>query len=321
MEGCEIYDDSHTTNVLLNNERIPACSSQVLDSLWVPNSSPSFHGSASMVNFEDTNNTDRPFLVDTKVENCNDEFDGSSIRPEKKRRLSPNQVQFLEKSFEVENKLEPDRKIQLAKEIGLQPRQVAIWFQNRRARYKTKVLEKEYDSLKTSYDKLKADYDIFMQRMRVHLLTKKLHLQESAKPKPEPSDPISPLDHNFQPKNPIFFSQDNASSVVPDRAAYKHDDAASSARSGVFDSDSPPQQHYLEPANSCHVFEADITSDFSQDEDDSLKGSFCISQNLKMNVMMMICSQIHVIWGFLFKIRALGFGNIEFHLFSCHVMP
>ncbi|KAK6133694.1 hypothetical protein DH2020_032604 [Rehmannia glutinosa] len=274
MEGCEVYDDSHITNVLLNNERIPACSSQVLDSLWVPNSSPSFHGSASMVNFEDTNNTDRPFLVDTKVENCNDEFDRSSIRPEKKRRLSPNQVQFLEKSFEIENKLEPDRKIQLAKEIGLQPRQVAIWFQNRRARYKTKVLEKEYDSLKASYDKLKADYDnLYAEneslKNEVHLLTKKLHLQESSKPKPEPSDPISPLDH-FQPKNP-FFSQDN---VVPDRVAYKHDDAASSARSDVFDSDSPQQQHYLEPANSCHVFEADITSDFSQDEDDSLKGSF-----------------------------------------------
>jgi len=79
--------------------------------------------------------------------------------PEKKRRLTPEQVQFLEKSFEKENKLEPERKVQLAKELGLQPRQVAIWFQNRRARYKTKQLEKEYDSLKASYDQLKADYD------------------------------------------------------------------------------------------------------------------------------------------------------------------
>lgn len=69
------------------------------------------------------------------------------------------QVKFLEKSFEVENKLEPERKIQLAKELNLQPRQVAIWFQNRRARYKTKQLEKDYDFLKSDYDKLKLDFD------------------------------------------------------------------------------------------------------------------------------------------------------------------
>lgn len=59
----------------------------------------------------------------------------------------------------MENKLEPERKVQLAKELRLQPRQVAIWFQNRRARYKIKQLEKEYDCWKSSYDKLKADYD------------------------------------------------------------------------------------------------------------------------------------------------------------------
>lgn len=117
-----------------------------------------------MVNFEDVrgeNTSEKPFFtqIDTKSKNCNDEFDVCFHQPEKKRRLSHDQVHFLEKSFEVENKLEPERKIQLAKELGLQPRQVAIWFQNRRARYKTKVLEKEYGSLKASYDKLKLDYD------------------------------------------------------------------------------------------------------------------------------------------------------------------
>lgn len=80
-------------------------------------------------------------------------------QPEKKRRLSVEQVKFLEKSFDEENKLEPERKIWLAKELGLQPRQVAIWFQNRRARWKTKQMEKDYDSLQTSYNDLKANYD------------------------------------------------------------------------------------------------------------------------------------------------------------------
>ncbi|GMY11406.1 homeobox-leucine zipper protein ATHB-6 [Fagus crenata] len=78
---------------------------------------------------------------------------------EKKRRLSVEQVKALEKNFEVENKLEPERKVKLAQELGLQPRQVAVWFQNRRARWKTKQLERDYGVLKASYDSLKVNCD------------------------------------------------------------------------------------------------------------------------------------------------------------------
>ncbi|XWS44975.1 hypothetical protein CRYUN_Cryun15aG0096000 [Craigia yunnanensis] len=78
---------------------------------------------------------------------------------EKKRRLRVDQVKALEKNFEVENKLEPERKVKLAQELGLQPRQVAVWFQNRRARWKTKQLERDYGLLKTSYETLKANHD------------------------------------------------------------------------------------------------------------------------------------------------------------------
>ncbi|XWS29569.1 hypothetical protein CRYUN_Cryun24cG0040100 [Craigia yunnanensis] len=78
---------------------------------------------------------------------------------EKKRRLRVDQVKALEKNFEVENKLEPDRKVKLAQELGLQPRQVAVWFQNRRARWKTKQLERDYGLLKSSYGTLKVNYD------------------------------------------------------------------------------------------------------------------------------------------------------------------
>ncbi|CAN4126747.1 unnamed protein product [Withania somnifera] len=78
---------------------------------------------------------------------------------EKKRRLSVEQVKALEKNFEVENKLEPERKVKLAQELGLQPRQVAVWFQNRRARWKTKQLERDYNVLKANFDSLKHSYE------------------------------------------------------------------------------------------------------------------------------------------------------------------
>ena len=116
-----------------------------------------------MVNFEDvggTNPTDRPFFpLLEKEEDGNEDYEGDFRQPGKKRRLRADQVQFLERSFEVENKLEPEKKAQLAKELGLQPRQVAIWFQNRWARFKTKRLEKDYDALKANYGRLKAEYE------------------------------------------------------------------------------------------------------------------------------------------------------------------
>ena len=103
-----------------------------------------------MVSFEDVHRTNRAsrsfFRTFDQEENGDEDLDEYFHQPEKKRRLTVDQVQFLEKSFEVENKLEPERKIQLAKDLGLQPRQVSIWFQNRRARWKTKQLEKDYDA-------------------------------------------------------------------------------------------------------------------------------------------------------------------------------
>ncbi|XP_011043718.1 PREDICTED: homeobox-leucine zipper protein ATHB-12-like [Populus euphratica] len=75
------------------------------------------------------------------------------------RRFSDEQVRSLESMFESETKLEPRKKMQLARELGLQPRQVAIWFQNRRARWKTKQMEQKYKTLKASYDNLASSYE------------------------------------------------------------------------------------------------------------------------------------------------------------------
>eukprot|EP00250_Pteridium_aquilinum_P014904 c22273_g1_i1 orf=341-1297(-) len=93
-------------------------------------------------------------IVNQKDDFANDDdlCDELSNPSEKKRRLNADQVEFLEKSFNMDLKLEPERKAFIAKKLGLLPRQVAIWFQNRRARWKNKQLEQDYEALKAKYD-------------------------------------------------------------------------------------------------------------------------------------------------------------------------
>ncbi|KAJ4951678.1 hypothetical protein NE237_028510 [Protea cynaroides] len=110
----------------------------------------------------------------------------SSQISEKKRRLSIDQVKALEKNFETENKLEPERKVKLAQELGLQPRQVAVWFQNRRARWKTKILERDYNLLKSNFESLKLNFDALQQdkeALLAEIRELKLKTQEEGKEK------------------------------------------------------------------------------------------------------------------------------------------
>ncbi|KAL7121646.1 hypothetical protein ACP275_02G193500 [Erythranthe tilingii] len=59
-------------------------------------------------------------------------------KKEKMRRFSDEQIQRLEEMFESDTKVEAKKKEEIAEELGLESRQVAIWFQNRRARCKSK---------------------------------------------------------------------------------------------------------------------------------------------------------------------------------------
>ncbi|URD78387.1 Homeobox-leucine zipper protein [Musa troglodytarum] len=61
-----------------------------------------------------------------------EEDDGDGCR--KKLRLSKDQSAILEESFKEHSTLNPKQKLALAKQLNLRPRQVEVWFQNRRAR-------------------------------------------------------------------------------------------------------------------------------------------------------------------------------------------
>ncbi|KAE8713049.1 Homeobox-leucine zipper protein ATHB-52 [Hibiscus syriacus] len=69
-----------------------------------------------------------------------------------KKRLNQEQVRLLERSFIANKKLEPELKLQLANQLGVLPRQVAIWYQNKRARWKTQSLELDYNTLQVKLD-------------------------------------------------------------------------------------------------------------------------------------------------------------------------
>ncbi|KAG9155780.1 hypothetical protein Leryth_004042 [Lithospermum erythrorhizon] len=80
-----------------------------------------------------------------------------------KKRFTNEQIKSLESIFKLETRLDPRKKVQVANDLGLHPRQVAIWFQNRRARWKSKHLETEYTELKSKFDCLRLQFQSLKQ--------------------------------------------------------------------------------------------------------------------------------------------------------------
>ncbi|KAK1369888.1 Homeobox-leucine zipper protein ATHB-7 [Heracleum sosnowskyi] len=107
-------------------------------------------------------------MADTECYNAFETL--SRKKSNNKRRFSDDQIKSLETMFESDTKLEPRKKLQVAKELGLHPRQVAIWFQNKRAQSKSKQLEKDYSELQAKYDNLATQFDILKKEKQYLVL-------------------------------------------------------------------------------------------------------------------------------------------------------
>ncbi|OMO95062.1 hypothetical protein CCACVL1_05603 [Corchorus capsularis] len=103
--------------------------------------------------------TEEAIIIAEELEATQNQRKKKNYKMKNKRRFSDEQIRLLESIFESETKLEPRKKLQLARELGLQPRQVAIWFQNRRARWKSKQIEQDYRTLRDNYDNLASKFE------------------------------------------------------------------------------------------------------------------------------------------------------------------
>ncbi|RDY09523.1 Homeobox-leucine zipper protein ATHB-17, partial [Mucuna pruriens] len=102
-----------------------------------------------------------PLEEDWMTSNMEDEDESSNgDPPRKKLRLTKEQSRLLEESFRQNHTLNPKQKESLAMQLKLRPRQVEVWFQNRRARdamqcrSKLKQTEMECEYLKRWFGSL-----------------------------------------------------------------------------------------------------------------------------------------------------------------------
>ncbi|XP_038994749.1 homeobox-leucine zipper protein HAT22-like isoform X2 [Hibiscus syriacus] len=148
----------------------------------------------------------------------------------KKLRLSKQQSALLEESFKQHSTLNPKQKQALACELNMKPRQVEVWFQNRRARTKLKQNEADCELLKKSCETLKDENRRLqkeIQELKALKLAQpfQLHMQAptlaicpscqtttgvaDANGNSEDPYPISSKPHHFYNNNPLLQHVDH----------------------------------------------------------------------------------------------------------------
>ncbi|TVU16097.1 hypothetical protein EJB05_39646 [Eragrostis curvula] len=97
-----------------------------------------------------------------------DDADAGNPRKRKKRyhRHTPHQIQQLEALFKESPHPDDKQRADLGRRLGLEPRQVKFWFQNRRTQMKTQLERHENALLKQENDKLRAENLSIREAMR-----------------------------------------------------------------------------------------------------------------------------------------------------------
>ncbi|KAL7193906.1 hypothetical protein ACSBR2_025528 [Camellia fascicularis] len=105
-----------------------------------------------------TTELDKCNIEKKKFNDNNDDSDSNNNNnnncSRKKLRLTKEQSTLLEESFKFHSTLNPTQKQTLAKKLNLLPRQVEVWFQNRRARTKLKQTEVDCEFMKKCCERL-----------------------------------------------------------------------------------------------------------------------------------------------------------------------
>ncbi|XP_028109134.1 homeobox-leucine zipper protein HAT9-like [Camellia sinensis] len=146
--GGETYNQIQEANKGCNNE-----SAELL--LYRQDSGTSSFSNGSVVKREREVGSEEVEIerVSSRVISDEDD-DGGSANGRKKLRLNKDQSALLEESFKLHSTLNPKQKQELARRLNLRPRQVEVWFQNRRARTKLKQTEVDCELLKKCCENL-----------------------------------------------------------------------------------------------------------------------------------------------------------------------
>ncbi|KVI02744.1 homeobox-leucine zipper protein HAT22-like isoform X2 [Cynara cardunculus var. scolymus] len=131
-------------------------------------------GSEESERVSNDNNYSSRVMSTTSVDDVED--DDGTVNGRKKLRLTKPQSALLEEAFELHSSLNPKQKQELARELKLRPRQVEVWFQNRRARTKLKQTELDYEHLKKCCETLRDE------NRRLHKELQELKALKSSQP-------------------------------------------------------------------------------------------------------------------------------------------
>lgn len=156
----EIYPEAATAAAKKNSNRIDVnkgyeesaaagvAEYQILNRQASPHSAVSNSFSSGRVVKRERDLSSEEIEVEKVISSRASDEDEDGVNARKKLRLTKEQSALLEESFKQHSTLNPKQKQALARQLNLRPRQVEVWFQNRRARTKLKQTEVDCEFLK-----------------------------------------------------------------------------------------------------------------------------------------------------------------------------